>query len=129
MTAHLGLVLALLVAACATHSTPAEPPRNVAPVSAVAEAPPEPPAPAPGTPEHAVYQIEQFTQRMCACPAGDTACADKVQTDVTRWGTEMAKTAAHDQLPSEQLVRQMQVATEHYATCMVAAMTPPAQAP
>ena len=51
----------------------------------------------------AIAKMEGFSKAMCECK--DKACADKVQEDMTKWGTEAAKTAKPDEKPDPEMVK------------------------
>ena len=44
-----------------------------------------------GAAAEAMAKMEGFSKEMCECK--DKACVDKVNENMTKWGTEMAKTA------------------------------------
>ena len=58
-----------------------------------------------GAAAEAVAKMEGFSKSMCDCK--DKACADKVNEDMTKWGTEMAKNAgaAKDDKPDPELAK------------------------
>jgi hypothetical protein len=75
-----------------------------------------------------IAKMEGFQKAMCECK--DKACADKVQDDMTKWGTEMAKTAKPaDDKPDPEMVKKSGEIMTKYTECMTklmtAAMTPP----
>lgn len=59
--------------------------------------------------------MEKFTAQICACE--DKACADRVQEDMMKWGTEMAKNAPRDDKPDAALVKRMTTIMERYTEC------------
>jgi hypothetical protein len=73
-----------------------------------------------------IAKMEGFQKAMCECK--DKACADKVQDDMTKWGTEMAKTAKPDDKPDPEMVKKSGEIMTKYTECMTklmtAAMTP-----
>jgi len=66
----------------------------------------------------AVAMMESFSDKMCACK--DKACADLVNEEMTKWGTEMAKTAGHDydERPDPELARKSADIMTRYTECM-----------
>lgn len=79
----------------------------------------------------AVDQMATFTDDMCRCL--DKACADKIQDQMTKWATEMARDAPKQQpKPDEALMKRMTEIGQRYGECMTNAMMsepPPAAAP
>jgi hypothetical protein len=62
----------------------------------------------------ALAKLEEFARSMCACK--DKKCAEKVAEGLTKWGTEMAKTAdAHK--PDAELAKQFGEVTTRYGEC------------
>jgi len=74
-------------------------------------------------------KMEGFSKQMCDCK--DKACADKVNEDMTKWGTEMAKTAGKDEKPDPELAKKSADIMTKYTECMtklmMAGATPPAE--
>jgi hypothetical protein len=68
----------------------------------------------------AIAKMEEFQKAMCECK--DKACADKVQEDMTKWGTEQAKTAAKDEKPDPELVKKTTDIMQKYSECMTKLM-------
>jgi hypothetical protein len=68
----------------------------------------------------AIAKMSQFTDAMCKCK--DRACADKVNEDLMKWGTEMAKTADRDERPDPELAKQASEIMTRYTECMTKAM-------
>jgi hypothetical protein len=70
----------------------------------------------------AVAMMEKFSNSMCACK--DKACADKVNEDMTKWGTEMAKNAGanYDERPDPELARRSADIMTRYTECMTKLM-------
>jgi hypothetical protein len=68
----------------------------------------------------AVAKMDQFAGKMCACK--DKACADKVQDDLTKWASEMAKKGTGNK-PSEDLVKKSSDIMKRYADCMTKLLT------
>lgn len=68
--------------------------------------------------DDALSKVEGFSSRMCACK--DKACADAVNDDYTKWGTEMAKHARRDDghdKPDPKVIERMTEAATRYAEC------------
>lgn len=72
--------------------------------------------------EGAVAMMEQFSDKMCACK--DKACADLVNEEMTKWGTEMAKQAGadYDERPDPELARKSADIMTRYTECMTKLM-------
>ena len=70
----------------------------------------------------AVAKMEGFSTAMCSCK--DKACADKVNEDLSKWGTEMAKSAgaARDERPDPDLARKSADIMSRYTECMTKLM-------
>ncbi len=70
----------------------------------------------------AVAKMEEFQTQMCTCK--DKACADKVNEDMTKWGTEMARNAgaARDERPDPDLARKSADIMTKYTECMTKLM-------
>jgi hypothetical protein len=75
-----------------------------------------------GAAGEAVAKMEGFQKQMCDCK--DKACADKVNEDMTKWGTEMAKTAgaAKDEKPDPDLAKKSADIMTKYTECMTKLM-------
>lgn len=75
----------------------------------------------------AVAKYEEWTKAMCACKAGDTACAKKVTDEQLKWGEEQAKTvdknAKVDPKEAEAMAAKMKPIMEEFAKCSAKAMT------
>jgi hypothetical protein len=72
-------------------------------------------------------KMQQFTAQMCACRAGDTPCANKVNEGMAKWSQEWAKLASElgKQEPlSESDIKAMTETTMRYSECMSKAFTP-----
>lgn len=65
----------------------------------------------------AVAKVEEFARYMCNC--NDPLCAEKVNDEYTKWGTEMAqgKSAATETKPDPDAVRRMSDAVTKYGEC------------
>ena len=74
-------------------------------------------------------KMTELKDAMCKCT--DKACADKVQADMTKWGSDMAKAAGDKpaEKPDEKTMAEMSKVTEEYGKCMTKAMTPAAADP
>ena len=73
----------------------------------------------------------EFKDNMCKCKAGDSACAQKVSDDMTKWAAEQAKTmgteaAKMDPKEAEEMAKTITPIMTEYTKCMTAAMTPAA---
>ncbi len=70
----------------------------------------------------AVAKMEEFQKRMCDCK--DKACADNVNEDMTKWGTEMARNASYDRddRPDPDLARKSADIMTKYTECMTKLM-------
>lgn len=70
----------------------------------------------------AVATMEHFSAQMCAC--ADKACADKVNEEMTIWGTEMTKAAraARDEKPDPELAKKSADIMTKYVECMTKLM-------
>jgi hypothetical protein len=75
-----------------------------------------------GAAAEAVAKMEGFSKSMCDCK--DKACADKVNEDMTKWGTEMAKNAgaAKDDKPDPELAKKSADIMTKYTECMTKIM-------
>jgi hypothetical protein len=65
-----------------------------------------------------VAKMEEFQKKMCDCK--DKACSDKVNEEMTKWGTEMAKTAGADKdaKPDPELAKKSADIMTKYTECM-----------
>jgi len=70
--------------------------------------------------KEALDKMEAFSKRMCGCKT--KACADKVQDDLIKWSTEMAKQASSSR-PTADLAKRTADITARYAECMAKIMT------
>jgi len=70
----------------------------------------------------AVAKMEEFQKRMCDCK--DKACADVVNEDMTKWGTEMARSAGEyrDERPDPELAKKSADIMTKYTECMTKLM-------
>lgn len=76
----------------------------------------------------AVAKMDEFSKMMCGCK--DKACADKVNEELTKWGTEMAKKASsNDDAPSPELARKAADIMTRYTECMTKLMMGPGNRP
>ncbi len=75
-----------------------------------------------GAAGEAIAKMEEFSKSMCDCK--DKACADKVNADMTKWGTEMAKTAgaAKEEKPDPELAKKSADVMTKYTECMTKLM-------
>jgi hypothetical protein len=68
----------------------------------------------------ALAMMRGFSNRMCQC--ADKACADQVQDDMVKWGTEAAKAADRDERPDPEMVRESGEIMTRYTECMTKLM-------
>jgi hypothetical protein len=69
----------------------------------------------------AVAKMEEFQKKMCDCK--DKACADKVNEEMTKWGTEMAKSAGKgDEKPDPEIAKKSADIMTKYTECMTKLM-------
>src|SRR3954470_1822770 len=70
----------------------------------------------------AMAKMEEFSKKMCDCK--DKGCADKVNEEMTKWGTEMAKNAgaAKDEKPDPDLAKKSADIMTKYTECMTKLM-------
>ncbi len=68
----------------------------------------------------ALAKMEGFQKAMCECK--DKACTEKVNADMTTWGSEMAKTAGKDAKPDPDLAKKSGDIMAKYTECMTKAM-------
>jgi len=68
-----------------------------------------------------ISKMEFFEKQMCDCK--DKACADKVNEDMTRWGTEMARSASYDdERPDPDMAKRAADIMTKYTECMTKLM-------
>lgn len=67
-------------------------------------------------------KMTEYKNQMCACKAGDKACADKVNEDMKKWSDQHAKGGEHKADP--EMAKKMEPVTKEFADCMMKAMTP-----
>jgi hypothetical protein len=78
--------------------------------------------PSRGSFDDAIDKMAEFSNRMCQCK--DKPCADRVQDDMTKWGTEMAKNASPDaDRPDPDMVKKSGEIMTKYTECMTKLMT------
>src|SRR5690349_5839282 len=68
----------------------------------------------------ALAKMEGFQKSMCECK--DKACADKVNADMSTWGTEMAKGADKDAKPDPEMAKKSADIMTKYTECMTKLM-------
>ena len=75
-----------------------------------------------GAAGEAVAKMEGFQKQMCECK--DKACADKVNEEMTKWGTEMAKNAkpGEAEKPDPDLAKKSADIMTKYTECMTKLM-------
>jgi len=67
-------------------------------------------------------KMTDLKNRMCACSAGDKACADKINDEMKKWSEEHAKKGDHAADP--EMTKKMDPINKELADCMTKAMTP-----
>lgn len=67
-------------------------------------------------------KMTEYKNQMCACKAGDKACADKVSADMKAWSDQHAKSGEHKADP--EMAKKMEPVTKEFGDCMMKAMTP-----
>jgi hypothetical protein len=72
----------------------------------------------PSKTEAVLQKLDEYADRMCVCT--DKACADKVNDDLTKWATEMAKD--NEDRPDIDTTKRAEVTVKRYADCMMKAM-------
>ena len=70
----------------------------------------------------ALKKMTEFKDSMCACK--DSACAQKVSDDMTKWGQEQAKDVGSMPTPDEDTTKKMTDIGTKMGECMQKAMTP-----
>jgi hypothetical protein len=75
-----------------------------------------------GAAGEAMAKMEEFSKAMCDCK--DKACADKVNADMTKWGTEMAKNAkpGDAEKPDPDMAKKSADIMTKYTECMTKLM-------
>ncbi|MBA2542691.1 MAG: hypothetical protein H0V17_23810 [Deltaproteobacteria bacterium] len=75
-----------------------------------------------GAAGEAMAKMEEFSKAMCDCK--DKACADKVNADMSKWGTEMAKSAGakSDDKPDPEMAKKSADVMTKYTECMTKMM-------
>jgi hypothetical protein len=121
--------VAILVA-CGGSSPPVAPISNTSAAKPVEPPREEPPCTSVDV-DCALAMMDFFAVRMCKC--ADKACADKVQEDMTTWGTDAAKRASKGEPPSPEVVKRSGEIMTRYADCMtrimLASSPPPPPSP
>jgi hypothetical protein len=80
--------------------------------------------------KEAMAKMEGFKTAMCACKAGDKACAEKVEKDMKTYSDAMKGKGDKDAKVSEEDTKKMMATMTEYAKCQQTAMgTDPAMAP
>lgn len=69
----------------------------------------------------AVAKMTELKNKMCACSAGDKACADKVNEDMKKWSDEHAKGGGHASDPAT--AQKLEPISREFGECMTKAMT------
>jgi hypothetical protein len=80
-----------------------------------------------GAAADAIAKMEDLSKQMCECR--DKTCADKVNGDMTKWGTEMARTATanKDEKPDAELTKKSPDIMSKYTECMTKLIMPAAE--
>ncbi len=76
-----------------------------------------------GAAGEAMAKMEEFSKAMCDCK--DKACADKVNADMSKWGSEMAKNAGAakaDDKPDPEMAKKSADIMTKYTECMTKMM-------
>jgi hypothetical protein len=69
----------------------------------------------------AIAKMQEFTSEMCACK--DSACAQRVSDEMTKWGQSMAQSGRDmDMRPTEDETKQIADITKQMTDCMTKAM-------
>jgi hypothetical protein len=81
------------------------------------------------TPKCAVATMDYYSHEMCGCK--DKVCAGKVNDELTKWGTEMAKIATpmRDEKPDVELAKKSADIMTRYTECLTKLMMDGAQPP
>jgi hypothetical protein len=74
-----------------------------------------------GGADEAIAKVERFATEMCACQ--DKTCAERIQEDFTRWGTDMAKGSRDSGKISEDATKRMTEAATRYTECYTKLLT------
>lgn len=74
--------------------------------------------------DRAFKQMTLFRDQMCACKNNDTACAQRVSDDMTKWAQEEAKNNAEPPRMTEEDTKRFTELGEEMGKCMQKAMTP-----
>jgi hypothetical protein len=71
----------------------------------------------------ALRKLDQSADQMCACK--DKACADKVNDEMTRWATQMAKDEPDltTTKPDADDMKHAEETVKRYSDCMMKAMS------
>src|SRR5690349_7638312 len=75
-----------------------------------------------GAAKEALAKMQGFQKQMCNCK--DKGCADKVNEEMSKWGTEMAKNAGanKDEKPDPDLAKKTADVMGKYTECMTKLM-------
>src|SRR5687768_16849209 len=113
----------MVLAGCWRNEPPAVPrPAPVEPV-APSRSRVEPP-PREDLREEIVGTFELFTADACACPAGDTACAQNVIAQMQTWSDEIQKRAGTDITADPDFTKRIEPIVQRFTTCLSNAMSP-----
>jgi hypothetical protein len=119
------LLVVLVAAACGGSPPPPTAPAPT-PVSNTAPPPAAPAeaAPAPGSANEAIAAMTRFKDELCKCT--DTACAQRVSDEMTKWAQDMTKSHPEPPKMSDEDVKTATALGEAMGTCMQRAMGAPA---
>lgn len=123
------LVVLVTIAACGgAAAKPAAPIANTGTGSATPPRADEP-APKRNIADEAFARYTEWTKQMCACAAGDQACASAIVDAQVKWGEELAKAGEHggtiDPQETERMAARLQPILLELGKCMMRAMNPP----
>jgi hypothetical protein len=73
----------------------------------------------------AILHMEYFEKRACACQT--KACAETTNTELSAWGTDLAKRASQDEKPDEAIAKRAVAIMGRYTDCVTKLLvtTPP----
>jgi hypothetical protein len=130
------LVVAGFVAGCYRSTPPPEEPAPPRPMfqepqpSSASFRSTRPPPPARSLISEAIAKLAEFADDMCACT--DKPCADAVQSEMTRWSTEISQRKEDYDKPTEEEVEEVTKVSQRLSTCTMTAMgygSPPPPTP
>jgi hypothetical protein len=77
--------------------------------------------PRPATSDDMIARMEEFQDAMCGCT--DKACADRVQDEMTTWGSEAARKSSKWDKPDPAMVKKAGEIMTKYTECMTKLMS------